>query len=119
MIDRIAHRGPDGHGVWMEGPVGLGHRRLAIIDLSPGGRQPTLTPTAASPSLTTASSTTSSNCAPSWNAGHHFRTRSDTESLLAAFAQWGLNALPRFNGMFAFALYDRKERTRPPPTASA
>jgi asparagine synthase (glutamine-hydrolysing) len=110
MSEAIAHRGPDGDGVWTEGPVGLGHRRLAIIDLSEAGRQPM--------------ATADGRYVISYNGelynfqelraelqalGHGFRTRSDTEVLLAALAEWGLDALPRLNGMFAFALYDRRE----------
>lgn len=111
MTDAIAHRGPDGEGQWIEGNVGLGHRRLAIIDLSPLGHQPMIS--------------ADHRYAFSYNgeiynfrelrteleaAGYGFRSKTDTEIALHALAHWGAAALERFNGMFAFALWDRKER---------
>lgn len=111
MTDAIAHRGPDGEGHWIEGPVGLGHRRLAIIDLSPGGHQPMIS--------------ADHRYVVTYNgelynyrelraelevAGFWFRSKSDTEVLLHALAHWGTAALARFNGMFAFALWDRKAK---------
>jgi asparagine synthase (glutamine-hydrolysing) len=106
MADVLAHRGPDGSGVWTAPGVGLGHRRLSIIDLE-GGVQPMLTP--------------DQRVAVTYNGeiynfgevraeleakGHVFRTGSDTEVILAGWRQWGPDCLSRFNGMFAFALYD-------------
>ncbi len=111
MTDAIAHRGPDGEGLWFDGGVGLGHRRLAIIDLSPGGRQPM--------------ATRDGRLVVSYNGelynfrelrarlearGYHFASRSDTEVLLYAWAEWGAEALDHFNGMFAFALWDAREK---------
>ena len=111
MTDAIAHRGPDGEGHWIEGGVGLGHRRLAIIDLSPLGHQPMIS--------------ADLRYVFSYNgeiynfrelrveleaAGYSFRSKTDTEVVLYALAHWGSAALERFNGMFAFALWDRKER---------
>ena len=106
MAEVLAHRGPDGSGVWTAPGVGLGHRRLSIIDLE-GGAQPMLTP--------------DRRLAVTYNGeiynfrevraeleakGHVFETNSDTEAILAAWRQWGPDCLSRFNGMFAFALYD-------------
>lgn len=110
MCDLIAHRGPDGDGVWTNGSVGLGHRRLAIIDLSPAGRQP----------MTTADG----DLVITFNGeiynfrelrrdletrGYRFRSRTDTEVILAAYREWGVECLARFRGMFAFALWDARE----------
>ncbi|HEX8527927.1 XrtA/PEP-CTERM system amidotransferase [Allosphingosinicella sp.] len=106
MADVLAHRGPDGSGVWTAPGVGFGHRRLSIIDLE-GGAQPMLTP--------------DGRLAVTYNGeiynfrevrdelegrGHAFSTQSDTEVILSAWRQWGPDCLARFNGMFAFAIYD-------------
>ncbi len=112
MTDAIAHRGPDGEGQHVDGACGLGHRRLSIIDLSPAGRQPM--------------ATADGGFVVSYNGelynfeelrtelqalGHAFHSRSDTEVLLAAWARWGEKALDRFNGMYAFAMWNARERT--------
>lgn len=111
MTDALAHRGPDGEGSYIDGPLGLGHRRLAIIDLSPAGHQPMIS--------------TDHRYVLSYNgeiynfqelraeleaAGYRFRSSSDSEVVLYALACWGTEALRRFNGMFAFALWDRQKR---------
>ena len=112
MADTLAHRGPDSSGVWVDETAGiaLGHRRLAIVDLSPAGHQPMLT--------------RDGNFALVYNGlvynfeelrseleavGRRFYSRSDTEVILTAIAEWGLEAaVSRFIGMFAFALWDRR-----------
>lgn len=111
MTDAIAHRGPDGEGHWIEGPVGFGHRRLAIIDLSPGGHQPMIS---ADHRYVITYNGEIYNYreirAELQAAGYWFRSQSDTEVLLHALAHWGTDALVRLNGMFALALWDRKEK---------
>jgi asparagine synthase (glutamine-hydrolysing) len=112
MTDAIAHRGPDGEGQWIEGNVGLGHRRLAIIDLSSAGHQPMITG--------------DHRYVLSYNGeiynyreirselealGYWFRSQTDSEVVLNALAHWGPDALLKFNGMFGLALWDRKEQT--------
>jgi asparagine synthase (glutamine-hydrolysing) len=119
MLRSIEHRGHDGEGVWTSAPVDdagrrvcLGHRRLAIIDTSAAGRQPM--------------SYADGRVQISFNGeiynyrelrreletrGHTFRTDTDTEVLLAAFAEWGVDCLTRLNGIFAFALWDAPTRT--------
>ncbi len=111
MCDLLAHRGPDGDGVWCDGPVGLGHRRLAIIDLSPLGRQPMATDDG---SLTVTFNGEIYNF-PELRSeleglGHHFRSRTDTEVILAAYRQWGIDCVRRLAGMFAFVLWDAPRR---------
>jgi asparagine synthase (glutamine-hydrolysing) len=112
MCDLLAHRGPDGDGVWTSGPVGLGHRRLAIIDLSPAGRQPMHS---SDGRLTITFNGEIYNFLELRReleaGGHAFRSRSDTEVMLAAYRQWGTSCVTRFRGMFAFALWDAHERS--------
>ena len=109
MMDAIAHRGPDGEGSFVDAGIGLGHRRLAIIDLTASGHQPM--------------STEDGRFVLSYNGevynfqelriqlealGYQFHSRTDSEVVLKALAEWGVDALSRFNGMFAFALWDRR-----------
>jgi asparagine synthase (glutamine-hydrolysing) len=111
MGDAIAHRGPDGEGQYSDPPVGLANRRLAIIDPHPEGDQPL---TNASGDLVITYNGEVYNYrelrAELERLGHRFRTRTDTEVVLNAFAEWGANSLDRFNGMFAFAIWDRRRR---------
>ncbi|MFA4877235.1 MAG: asparagine synthase (glutamine-hydrolyzing) [Methanoregula sp.] len=112
MSGRLTHRGPDGEGTRIRGSVGLVHRRLAIIDLSLEGLQP----------MTSEDGTL-------WivfngeiynfielreelvSKGHRFHSQSDTEVILHAYEEWGEECLPRFNGMWAFAIHDEKTGT--------
>ncbi len=111
MGTAIAHRGPDGAGEYIDGPVGLAHRRLAIIDLSPAGHQPMAT---ADGRFVIAYNGEIYNFqelrAELEVRGHRFRSRTDSEVVLAALAEWGVGVLTRLNGMFAFALWDGHER---------
>jgi len=105
----LTHRGPDDAGEWWsdDGRVGLAHRRLSILDLSPLGHQPMHL---AERGLSIVFNGEIYNFAELRreleSLGHHFRSQSDTEVLLSAYAQWGGDCLARLNGMFAFALYD-------------
>lgn len=111
MMDRIAHRGPDGQGQFLEGPVALGQRRLSIIDLD-GGKQPMYNEDG---SLVVVFNGEIYNfqalTAELQAAGHTFATRSDTEVLLHGYEEWGKGMLDRLRGMFTFALWDRKAET--------
>jgi len=111
MIVRLAHRGPDDEGDWHEGPVWLGQRRLSIVDLSPAGHQPMLS--ASGRYVLTYNGEVYNYqeiMAVLKSRGHFFRGHSDTEVMLAAFEEWGVEAaLQQFNGMFAFAVWDRKD----------
>jgi len=111
MTDAIAHRGPDGEGFYTDSFIGFGHRRLAIIDLSPTGHQPMIT--------------RDGQYAITYNGevynfqelrlelealGYQFHSRTDSEVVLYAYAEWGEKALDKFNGMFAFAIWDRQRQ---------
>jgi asparagine synthase (glutamine-hydrolysing) len=118
MLQTIEHRGRDDDGIWSSQPVDsgrrtcLGHRRLSIIDISSAGHQPMIS--------------ADGRYAISFNGeiynyrelrqqlktkGHQFKTETDTEVLLTAFAEWGADCLPRLNGMFAFGIWDNQEHT--------
>lgn len=114
MTDSLTHRGPDSGDFWLDPDLSLalGHRRLSILDLSPEGAQPMQSP---SGRYTIAFNGEIYNHLDLRRdldaAGFQFRGRSDTETLLAAIDHWGLNqSLQKINGMFAFALWDRKTR---------
>ncbi|MBV8715465.1 MAG: asparagine synthase (glutamine-hydrolyzing) [Chloroflexi bacterium] len=109
MTDIVSHRGPDGEGFWTNSFVGFGHRRLAIIDLSPLGHQPM--------------QTSDGSCVITYNGeiynfqnlrveleakGYSFHSRTDTEVLLYAYREWGEACVHRLNGMFAFAIWDAR-----------
>ncbi|MDX2018667.1 MAG: asparagine synthase (glutamine-hydrolyzing) [Deltaproteobacteria bacterium] len=112
MTRAVAPRGPDGEGLWREGGVGLGHRRLTIIDLSSGGAQPM--------------ANAEHNVHIVFNGeiynfmdlrvelqglGHTFVSRSDTEVLLHAYLQWGHKVVDRIDGMFAFVVWDARSQS--------
>src|SRR4051812_12791435 len=111
MTDAIAHRGPDGEGQHIDSAVGLGNRRLAIIDLSAAGAQPM--------------PNERGDVAITYNGevynfrelrhdlerlGRRFRSRSDTEVVLQAYEEWGPSFVERLNGMFALAIWDARTR---------
>ena len=112
MAEAIAHRGPDGQGVYSDGPLALGHRRLAVLDLSDAGRQPMTTPGGRFVIVYNGEVYNFLELRRELETcGHVFQSRTDTEVVLAAWAAWGPAALDRFNGMFAFAIWDREEGT--------
>lgn len=112
MLECIAHRGPDGVGqVIRDGRVGLGHRRLAIIDLSEDASQPMRSASGCELILNGEIYNYVELRSELEGAGVVFRTASDSEVLLAAYDRWGVDCLRRLNGMFAFAIYDPSRRT--------
>jgi asparagine synthase (glutamine-hydrolysing) len=110
MLDGIAHRGPDGRGVFAAEGVCVGHLRLAIIDLSDAGLQPF-----ALDGLQLLHNGEIYNYLELRDElrakGHRFRSETDTEVLLAAYREWGPRCVERFNGMWAFAIWDEARRT--------
>ena len=108
MLARIAHRGPDGQGTFVEGPAALGHCRLAIIDLQ-GGAQPLYSEDKNFVVVFNGEIYNYRELTAELTAlGHTFATRTDTEVLLHGWEQWGRELLPRLRGMFAFALWNRR-----------
>jgi asparagine synthase (glutamine-hydrolysing) len=111
MTEALRHRGPDDSGLWSDGHCALGHRRLSIIDLSEAGRQPM-----------------SDESGEAWityngeiynfqllrkeleSLGYRFRTRTDTEVIIKAYRQWGVECVKRLRGMFALAIWDSQRR---------
>jgi asparagine synthase (glutamine-hydrolysing) len=112
MTDAVTHRGPDGEGFYLDSFIGLGHRRLSIIDLSALGHQPM--------------QSTDEQVIISYNGevynfnelrkaledlGHSFKSKTDTEVVLNAWIEWGADCVTRFNGMFAFAIWDKRDHS--------
>jgi asparagine synthase (glutamine-hydrolysing) len=111
MTRTLVHRGPDGEGFFLQGPLGLGHRRLSIIDLSEAGSQPMcnedktiwITYNGEIYNFMQIRSVLASR-------GHVFTSLSDTEVIVHAYEEWGTDCLQKFNGMFSFALWDGRKK---------
>ncbi|MGE3406128.1 MAG: asparagine synthase (glutamine-hydrolyzing) [Pirellulales bacterium] len=111
MCDIIAHRGPDSEGIWTRGPVGLGHRRLSILDTSEAGRQPM-------PNFDSTLVIVFNGEIYNYvelrrelvEQGCHFKTQSDTEVILEAYRLYGPRCVERFVGMWAFAIFDDRQQ---------
>jgi asparagine synthase (glutamine-hydrolysing) len=106
----LAHRGPDGAGIFLDDDIGLGHRRLSIIDLQ-GGHQPMGTSDGSYQVVFNGEIYNFLELKADLSGrGHDFRTRSDTESILHGYAEWGEDVVKQLRGMFAFALWDKREK---------
>lgn len=111
MTRTLSHRGPDGEGFYLKGAVGLGHRRLSIIDLSDAGRQPIgnedgsiwITYNGEIYNFQNIRTVLESR-------GHQFTSHTDSEVIVHAYEEWGIDCLQKFNGMFSFALWDGKRK---------
>ena len=110
MRDVLRHRGPDGEGIWTEGPVGLAHRRLSILDIN-GGAQPMTTGNENAWIVFNGEIYNHPELKPRLEArGHRYRTRSDTETILHIYMDRAEGCVEDLQGMFAFALWDRNRR---------
>jgi len=112
MNDLLAHRGPDAEGLWLSDDhnVGLAHRRLEVIDLSPAARQPMAGPSNAQ-IVFNGEIYNYLELRSELERERPFRSHSDTEVILAAYEQWGVRCLSRLRGMFAFAIWDPRSNT--------
>ena len=111
MSDSIAHRGPDGMGIFLDGNLGLGHRRLAIIDLSERGKQPMTESSGRFTIVFNGEIYNYRELKKELEAhGYSFTSGTDTEVILLAFAQYGKGCLIKLRGMFSFAIWDREKR---------
>ncbi len=111
MTRTLAHRGPDAEGLWSAPGIGLGHRRLSILDLSEAGRQPMLDASGQRVLAYNGEVYNFPQLRRTLEArGHRFRSTSDSEVVLYACCQWGCDAARRLNGIFAFAFYDARQR---------
>ncbi|MCM2322545.1 MAG: asparagine synthase (glutamine-hydrolyzing) [Oligoflexia bacterium] len=113
MAQAMRRRGPDAQGTFTDGPVGLAHRRLSIIDLTESAQQPLFNEDGRLAVVFNGEVYNFTVLREELErAGHRFRTRSDTEVIVHAFEEWGLGMLARFNGIFAIALWDGREGRR-------
>ncbi len=111
MTRTLAHRGPDGEGFHVAGPIGLGHRRLAIIDLSEAGRQPMCNEDRTVWVTYNGEIYNYRDLRGELLArGHAFHSHTDSEVVIHAYEEWGVDCLQKFNGMFAFGLWDGRSK---------
>lgn len=119
MTESLKHRGPDAEGIWHDNDVYLGHRRLSIIDLSAAGNQPLISPDKRYVAVYNGELYNYKDLKLELQRvefgrqamPYIFSTNTDTEVILAAYIRWGKDCLQRFNGMFAFAIWDTQEKT--------
>ena len=109
-LEKIRNRGPDDVGVWSDSLMRLGHRRLAVVDLSAAGHQPMESADGRFVIVFNGEIYNHASLRPDLDPPGGWRSTSDTETLLEAFRAWGVNCLQRLNGMFAFAIWDKQER---------
>lgn len=111
MASTLAHRGPDGEGFYGDGCLGLAHRRLAVIDLSPAGHQPMISADGQVVLTYNGEIYNFQELRLSLESlGYQFHSKTDSEVVLNAYHAWGVKALEKFNGMFAFAIWDKRKQ---------
>src|SRR5438067_955597 len=111
MTEALRHRGPDDEGTYLSGRLAMGFRRLSILDTSSLGHQPMLSDDGEVALVFNGEIYNYVELRTELKAlGHHFRSTGDTEVLLRAYLQWGKDCVHRFNGMWAFIVYDRRQR---------
>src|ERR1039458_888267 len=110
-LDRLRLRGPDDSGTWRDECMMLGHRRLAIVDLSPSGHQPMESSDRRYVIVFNGEIYNHRELRPRLKPRGEWRGTSDTETLIEAYRAWGVECLKHVNGMFAFAIWDRTDRT--------
>jgi asparagine synthase (glutamine-hydrolysing) len=112
MTRTIRHRGPDAHRMRQDGPVALGHLRLSIVDLSEAGSQPMSNETGDVWIVYNGEIFNHASLRPDLErAGHRYRSRTDTETVVHGWEEYGASCLDKFRGMFSFALWDEKKQT--------
>jgi asparagine synthase (glutamine-hydrolysing) len=111
MRDVLSHRGPDGRGMFIDGHVGLAHRRLAIVDVSPAGEQPMTNEDGSVWIAFNGEIYNHASLRPGLEArGHRYRSRSDTETIVHLYEEDGTRLVHQLHGMFAFAIWDKEKQ---------
>ena len=110
MLEQTKHRGPDDQGAWFDDHVSLGHNRLSIIDLSPAGHQPMKSIDGHLAITYNGELYNYRELRAELKGSYPFRTKTDTEVILAAYQKWGQGCVKKFNGMFALAIWDQEKQ---------
>jgi len=111
MNNAMLHRGPDGQGIFIDNEVGLGHRRLSIIDLSSAGSQPLCNEDESIWLTFNGEIYNYIELVPELQAkGHIFKSKTDSEVIIHAYEEWGIDCIHKFNGMFGFAIWDKNRK---------
>src|SRR3989344_4217908 len=110
MLDTLSHRGPDQTGTFYDGKTALGYKRLAIIDLSEAGRVPMFNENKSIAIIFNGEIYNYQNLKKELNREHVWRSKTDTETLIHGYEDWGQKLSEKIEGMFAFALYDRTKQ---------